>query len=114
MCKVQRLKRNFDGRGPAVRYDACLGSPNAFPAGVKVAAIGSAEFFHYYPVNLCTQGIDLKYVAATPIQIRIDHDFEVVVQILTRILSQLRANNLVGLRVMAVDSEIDRMPGVQD
>ena len=53
-----------------------------------------------------TKGIDLEYVCATAIVIRIDQDFEVVVQVLAYVPPEFGRDDPRGHRVIAMNAEV--------
>jgi hypothetical protein len=69
--------------------------------------------FNDEAIVLSTEGVDFEHVTATAIPVRIDQDFEVVIQFLAHIAAQFCRDDPGRLRVIAVDSEIDRVTRIE-
>jgi hypothetical protein len=63
---------------------------------------------------LRTKGIDLEYVSATAIVVRIDQDFEVVVQVLAYVPPEFGRDDPGGLGVIAINPEIHGVSRVEN
>jgi hypothetical protein len=61
---------------------------------------------HDKTIVLGAQGINPEGVGATAIMVRVDEDFEMIIQVLTHIAPEFRCDNPSGLGIMAIDSEV--------
>ena len=98
--EVQRRKWNLDSRRPALGRYPGLRRPNAIPARVSVSLVAAAILqpllVRNEAVSLGSQRIGLKHVGVTPVVRRVDHNFEIVIELLTYVPTQLGGYNLSG------------------
>src|ERR1700688_4740469 len=106
MCEVQSGERNFYRCCPSIGSDAGRGGPHTVPAPVEVAAIAVPLLLYDQAIVLCSKGIHLEHICSAVIVVRIDQDFEVVIQFLADIPAQFRRDDPGCLRVIATNPEI--------
>src|ERR1700719_1281560 len=106
MFEVESGKRNFYRCRPPIGCDVSRRGPHSVPAPVEVAAIAVSLLLYDQAVVLCSKGIDPEYICSAAIVVRIDQDFEVVIQFLADIPAQFRRGDPGCLRVIAMNSEI--------
>jgi hypothetical protein len=63
---------------------------------------------------LSAKGIDLEYVSPAAVMVRIDEDFEMIIQVLTDIAPKLGGDDPRGLSIKTMNSEVDGMRGIED
>jgi hypothetical protein len=114
LSEIEGREWNFYGRGPSVGSDARLGRPYTVPPPVEVGSVCVSLLLHDKTVVLGTKGMDLEYIGSTAIVVRIDQDFEVVVQVLAYVAAELRRDNPGRLRVVGMNPEIRGMPRVEN
>src|SRR6266566_6401299 len=81
---------------------------------VEISSIGAALLLHNETIVLGAKCVDLEHVCSAAIVVRIDEDFEVVVQVLAHVPAKFRSDDPRGLGVKAMNPEIHGMPSVDN
>src|SRR5437660_8834724 len=98
---------------PSIHHESCA-PLTPIPPSVEVASIRVSLLLHDEAIVLRTKGIEFENVGATTIMVRIDQDFEVVIQVLAHVAPQFGCDDPRRFRVIAINSEVHCVPGVQD
>ena len=114
VSEIEGCEWNFYGRGPSVGSDACLGRPHSVPTPVEVSSICVSLLLDDEAIILRSKGIDLEDVCAPAIVVRIDQDFEVVVQVLAYVPPEFGRDDPRWLGVIAMNPEIHGVSRVQN